>query len=428
MTSLKASFQSSSPPNLGIPACARILVLLACLLAPGGCAEVTKPAPTAVEVEDCQLSASRRHPFKSWALERTSRVFIKELATLPQIHGHTYPFLGFNWWVTEAGKVVIDNVWTPSPAADAGLQQGDVLLAVNNWPIYPWVADWDKKTRLTQDVLRDVFWVNSKGRYRRRQPTEGFFLFAMPGEILVSFMLDMKHIAMESRGRYLTGPVDLMVQRGPDKFSVTLYPQHLPANYAILVDSQDRSINAYAAPGRVILSHRLVSFCLNDDELAVVIGHELAHQSQGHLVRGAGQRHVGGLVGRVWKFVGGFATQTLNGLMDWRRAVWIDEGAPPVVKDAVVSAFSREDEREADTYGLWYAYQAGYDLDKGLAIWERLGAIMHDPFEQTYFLDSHPAPLERLARLQKVAGYFKAGRAAEVFLQSPNRKSQPPPT
>jgi hypothetical protein len=53
---------------------------------------------------------------------------------------------------------------------------------------------------------------------------------------------------------------------------------------------------------------------------------------------------------------------------------------------------------------------------------------MHDPFEQTYFLDSHPAPLERLARLQKVAGYFKAGRAAEVFLQSPNRKSQPPPT
>jgi hypothetical protein len=390
-----------------------------------GCAEVTRPTPTAREIEEVQLEASRRHPFQNWSSERVSRVFIKELATLPQIHGHTYPFLGFNWWVTESRNIVIDNVWKPSPAADAGLKQGDILLAVNNWPIYPWVADWDRKTRLTQDVLRDVFWVNGTGRYRRKKPAEGFLLFALPGEILVSFMLDMKHIAMETRGRYLTGPVDLMMQRGEDKLSVTLYPQHLPANYAILVDSQDRSLNAYAAPGRIILSQRLVSFCLNDDELAVVVGHELAHQSHGHLVRGAGQRHVGGLAGRMWKFVG---TQTLNGLMDWRRAIWIDERVPPVAEDAMVSAFSREDEREADIYGLWYAYQAGYDLDKGLAIWERLGGIVHDPFERTYFLDSHPTPLERLARLKKISGYFKAGRAAEVFLQSPNVKGQPPPT
>jgi Zn-dependent protease with chaperone function len=398
-----------------------------CLLMAGGCAEVTRPAPTAVEIEDCQLDASRRHPFKNWSTERVSRVFLKELATLPQIHGHTYPFLGFNWWVTEGGNVVIDNVWRPSPASDVGLSQGDILLAVNNWPIYPWVEDWDRKTKLSRDLLRDVFWVNRRSRYGQRYPTGDFFIFALPGEILVSIMLDIKHIAMESRGRYLSGPVDFLVQRGEEKFPVTLYPQHLPANYAILVDSHDRSVNAYAAPGRIILSHRLVSFCLNDDELAVIIGHELAHHAFGHLVRGAGQRHVGGLAGRMWKLVGGFATQTLNGLLDWRRAIWIDERVPPVAEDAVVSVFSREDEREADAYGLWYAYQAGYDIDKGLAVWERLGAVVHDPFERTYFLDSHPTPLERLARLKKIACYFKAGRAAEVFLQSPTLDRKPPP-
>ncbi len=403
----------------------RLLALLG-PLGLAGCAEVTRPTPTALEVEECQLAAIQRHPFKTWSLDRVSRVFIRELAVLPQMHGRTYPFLGFNWWVTEGQRVVIDNVWKPSPADDAGLKQGDVLLAVNNWPIHPWVRDWDEKTRMARDFFREAFWVSPRPRYGRKNP-EHLFLLNLPGEILVALMLDLKHIRMESRERYLSGPVELLVQRDGEKFTVTLYPQHLPADYAILVDSQDRSVNAYAAPGRIILTHRLVSFCLNDDELAVVVGHELAHHAFGHLVRGAGHRRLGGLTGKMWQLAGAFATQSLQGLMNFRRAVWREDRTPGVVDDAVVSAFSREDEREADIYGLWYAFQAGYNVDRGLAVWERMGAIVQDPFERTYFLDYHPAPMERLARLKKVAAYFKAGQAAEVFLQSPRLERQPPP-
>lgn len=391
-----------------------------------GCAEVTRPTPTAQEVEAVQLTAVQRHPHKSWSLERVSRVFLRELAVLPQIHGRTYPFLGFDWWVTETGKVVIDNVWQPSPAHDARLKQGDVLVAVNNWPIHPWVRDWDEKTRLARDLFKDAFWVSSRPRYGRKPP-EQLTVFQLPGEVLVALMLDIKYIRMESRERYLTGPVELLVEREGERFPVTLYPQHLPADYAILVDTQDNRINAYAAPGRVILTRRLVSFCLNDDELAVVVGHELAHQAHGHLTRGAGHRRVGGLAGQVWQLAGAFATSSLQGLLNFRRAVWREERLPGVVDDAVVSAFSREDEREADTYGLWYAYLAGYNLQRGLAVWERLGAVFQDPFERTYFLDHHPAPLERLARLKKVASYFTSGRAAEVFLQSPDLNRRPGP-
>ena len=45
----------------------------------------------------------------------------------------------------------------------------------------------------------------------------------------------------------------------------------------------------------------------------------------------------------------------------------------------------------------------------------------------TYFLDSHPAPLERLTRIRKIARYFRAGRAAEVFLQTADLDRKPPP-
>ena len=246
----------------------------------------------------------------------------------------------------------------------------------------------------------------------------------MPGEILAAIMLDMKHIGLEAQGHYLTGPVELLVQREERKFPVTIYPQHLPAEYGLLINTQDHKINAYAAPGQIILTQRLVNFCLNDDELAIVIGHELAHQAQGHLVRGAGKQQLGMLVGEAMT---AFTTLSLNRILGWRHYL-VDADVRRVSRDAVVSVYSRDDEREADIYGTWYAFQAGYDVDKGLAVWERVAAVDEkDPFLTTYFLDSHPAPLERVTALRKVARYFQAGRAAEIFLQAKDLDHQPLP-
>ena len=86
------------------------MVLGIALLLHLGCARVTRPDPTAAEVEEAQLTASYRHPFKTGSLSRASQVFIRLLATVPQAHGQTYPFLGFNWWLTEGDRIVIDNV------------------------------------------------------------------------------------------------------------------------------------------------------------------------------------------------------------------------------------------------------------------------------------------------------------------------------
>ncbi|MBM4272854.1 MAG: hypothetical protein FJ134_00095 [Deltaproteobacteria bacterium] len=417
---MSASAFLRNPKLLMLGAGCLALMLLA------GCAEVTRPRPAAPEVEVAQLAAARRHPHQSWAMERVSRVFIRLLAVVPQIHGRTYPFLGFNWSVTETGKVAVDNVWRPSPAHDAGIKAGDLILAVNNWPLPAWTADWDRHIRTTRTLLKDfVFFIPGDRSQGRAQPrTTAQSLVMLPGELLPALLLDIKHIGLEAQGRYVSGPVDLMIQREEEKFTLRLYPQHLPAEYGILINPHDPQVNAYAGHGRIILTQRLVNFCLNDHEIALVVGHELAHQTHGHLVRGALHRDLGKFVGEA---VLAFSTFSLPRVLDWRHS-GVDPQTRRVAQEAVVSIFSRDDEREADAYGLWYACQAGYDLDAAPVFWERVaGVVEKDPFLTTHYLAAHPASLERLARLRRISRYFKAGRAAEVFLQTADLDRRPPP-
>ena len=389
---------------------------------------MTKPTPTAPQIEAAQLATARRHPYQSWSGERVSRVFLRLMPWLPVTQGRTYPFLGFNWWVTATGQVVVDQVWYPSPAREAGLRRGDVIVAVNNWSLPTWVEGWDKVIATTRGIFQDFSLSgrrSSAGRSSHARSSNKYAIsYVLPGELLAAILLDLKHIRLETQERYLTGPVELLVEREGQKFTFTLYPQRLPAEYAILVKTQDRKINAYAAPGKIILTQRLVNFCLNDDELALIVGHEMAHQVLGHLIRGAAHRELGQMLGEV---ITAASTLSLGRLLDWKH-FQVDPDVRQVAQNAVVSVFTQDEEREADIYGAWYAFQAGYDLDRGAAVWERVAAVDEkDPFLTTYFLASHPAPTERMARLKLVAQYFKAGRAAEVFLQTADLNRRPPP-
>ena len=426
------SLGTRSRTNLGFSLRLQFIICLTLsLLTLGGCAEVTKPTPTAPQIEAAQLDTARRHPFQNWSGERAARVFLRLLPWLPVTQGRTYPFLGFNWWITATGKVAVDQVWYPSPAREAelrqgniilkkhGLKQGDIILAVNNWPLPTEAAAWDKAIKTTHDFFKDL-----KIKSKEYLPLQALANRLLPGELLPALMLDLKHINLEARGRYLTGPVELLIQRDDQKMLATIYPQLLPAEYAILVDTKGNSINAFAAPGKIILTRRIVTFCLNDDELALIVGHEMAHQVLGHLIRGAAHRGLGTFVGAA---ITAFSTISLNHLLDWRHFM-VSPDVRRVAGNAVVSVFSQDNEREADIYGAWYAFQAGYNVENGLAVWERMAAVVHhDPFEANYFVNDHPAPLERLARLKLVSQYFKAGRAAEVFLQTADLNRRPPP-
>ncbi|HZK14120.1 MAG TPA: M48 family metallopeptidase, partial [Desulfobaccales bacterium] len=253
-----------------------IFFLLLSLLFLAGCAEVTRPTPTAPQIEAAQLATARRHPYQSGYKERISRVFLRLMPWLPVTQGRTYPFLGFNWWVTATGQVVVDQVWDPSPAREAGLRRGDVIVAVNNWSLPTWVEGWDKVIGTTRSIFQDFSL--SGGSSHARSSNNYAISYKLPGELLAAILIDVKHIRLETQERYLTGPVELLVERVGEKFTFILYPQRLPAEYAILINPKDLKINAYAAPGgRIILTQGLLYFCLNDDEMAMIVGHEMAH-------------------------------------------------------------------------------------------------------------------------------------------------------
>ena len=146
------------------------------------------------------------------------------------------------------------------------------------------------------------------------------------------FLIDL-NIRLETQERYLTGPVELLVERG-EKLTFILYPQNLPAEYGIMVNTQDRKINAYAAPGKIILTQRLVSFCLNDDELALVVGHEMAHQVLG-ISFGAAHRELGQMLGEA---LTAFSTLSLGRLLDWKHYK-VDPNVRQVAQNTVVSVF-----------------------------------------------------------------------------------------
>ncbi len=380
-----------------------------------GCAEVTKPAPTRAEVASVQVAALTRHPQASYQKERAMRVFLRLLPTLPRIHGRTYPFLGFNWWVTEAGQPVVDAVWAPSPARDrplkgqaatlldpdderspppdqeAALKPGDLILAVNGMSIPTWVKEWDQASRTLKQVLRS----------------------SLPGEFLVNLVLTACAAREEMAGRYRGGPVTLLVDRQGARRQVTLYPVYLPAEYGLLLvtGQAGNAFNAFAAPGCLMITRAMLEMCRTDDELAIVLGHELAHLAKGHLVRRQAYAPVSQLVADIialpFKFF-------------WPNSAWyygVSEDIRRVASGAVISVFSRQDEWEADAYGLWYAYQAGYAVDQGVMIWERLAVVVQqNVFETTYYLDAHPAAAARLARLKKMARLFQEGQAAQVLV------------
>ncbi|MEK6765202.1 MAG: M48 family metallopeptidase [Planctomycetota bacterium] len=175
----------------------------------------------------------------------------------------------------------------------------------------------------------------------------------------------------------------IIVERNGTRLSFNVKPKETP--YVRISLKQTGTINAYAKFTGIQFTSGMVHFVEDDDELAVIMGHELAHLTSKHLPKNISMAALCGTLGGL---TGPFA---------------------PLTTQALYAPYSRGNEREADYLGLIYAHNAGYNIEKGVKLWKRF-ALEIPKSRSKSFLRSHPASPERILRVKKVVELIKSGR------------------
>src|SRR5436189_1264026 len=168
------------------------------------------------------------------------------------------------------------------------------------------------------------------------------------------------------------------------------------------------TINALCMPGGkiAVFSGILDALKLTDDELAVVLGHEMAHALREHArareakvtLTNVGTLAIGLVIGGN---MGELARQG-GGLLALK--------------------FNRDDEKDADLIGMEIAARAGYDPEAGITLWQKMGQVIGGA--RPPWLSTHPSSEDRLKRLRgamkDVAKLYEKGKASRPPAPAPS--------
>lgn len=162
------------------------------------------------------------------------------------------------------------------------------------------------------------------------------------------------------------------------------------AQWEFVVFEEAKTVNAFALPGgKVGVYTGLLELAESDDEVATVIGHEIAHVTARHGAERMSQGLVAGVVGA------GVVLGTEDSKYRDIARVLYGVGAT-----GATLAFSRGNESEADYIGLRYAAKAGYDPNAAITFWQKM-AKAKDGKQPWKWISTHPPDAERIADLQK---------------------------
>lgn len=153
---------------------------------------------------------------------------------------------------------------------------------------------------------------------------------------------------------------------------------------------QENQLNAWAMPGgkMVVYSGLIEKLRLTDDELAAIMGHEIAHSLREHARERVSREMATGL--------GVGIAGALFGLGDTGQQI-----AGALANVTFNLPHSRTHEIEADRIGVELAARAGYDPHAAVSLWQKMGQAGGGGGPQ--FLSTHPSPENRLADLRVYA-------------------------
>lgn len=155
---------------------------------------------------------------------------------------------------------------------------------------------------------------------------------------------------------------------------------------------KDPQVNAFCMPGgKIVVYEGLLPYTPTDDELAVVLGHEVAHAVARHSNERMSQQML---------------TQYGAGILDaalQNKSAAVQSLAGTVYglgsQYGVMLPFSRQQESEADYMGLVLMTMAGYNPEVAVNFWQKMAAGKSGSTPE--FMSTHPSDATRIAKIKK---------------------------
>jgi predicted Zn-dependent protease len=150
-------------------------------------------------------------------------------------------------------------------------------------------------------------------------------------------------------------------------------------------------INAFCMPGGKIAFYTgiLNQLKLSDDEVAMVMGHEIAHALREHARERMGKSVATDGLARIGSTIAAAAFGINPNLTDFVAK----QGA-----NLITLKFSRDDETEADLVGMELAARAGYNPESGVTLWQKMSEANKGAPPQ--WLSTHPSGSSRIQEIQ----------------------------
>jgi predicted Zn-dependent protease len=151
-------------------------------------------------------------------------------------------------------------------------------------------------------------------------------------------------------------------------------------------------VNAFCMPGgKIVVYEGLLPLVASDDELGVVLGHEVAHAVAKH----SNERMSQEILAQYGGVIVDAALSEKSALVHNIGNTVFGLGA----QIGVMLPYSRKHELEADYMGLVFMTMAGYDPNKAVSFWQKMASASGKGVPE--FLSTHPNDSRRISEIQR---------------------------